>query len=140
METNTPLEMNTTARKAAIAQVTALRSRVGERMWVDSGSPLELRTVELATEFVTKCPDESFGLGMFNVDSTADGDVLLDWDDGEEPALTILMTGQGTVVFSGVYRELDGKMRTSKGDETWEGSLSPELRQAFQRLINEKAA
>ncbi len=99
-----------------------------------------MRTVELATEFVKKCPAASFGIGLFNVDFTADGDVLLDWDDGKEPALTIMVTAQDTVVFSGVFRQTDGKVRTNRGNEPWEGSLSPELRQAFQRLVNERAA
>ena len=99
-----------------------------------------MRTVEFATEFARKCPIESFGLGMFNADFTADGDVLLDWDDGEEPALAILVTRQKTVVFSGVYKESEGKRRTNKGNEPWNGNLSPELRQAFLRLVNERAA
>ena len=133
-------ETNAAARDQAIAEVTALSSQVGERMWENSGRPLELHTVELATEFVRKCPIESFGLGMFNADFTADGDVLLDWDDGEEPALTILVTAQKTVVFSGVYKETEGKRRTNKGNEPWGGNLSPELRQAFLRLVNERAA
>ncbi len=130
----------TAAKKDAIASVIELESRVGDRMWTDSGKPLELRTVKLATEFVRKCPPESFGPGIFSVDFTADGDVLLDWDDGNEPALTVLVTGQGTVVFSGVYKETDGNRRTNKGNEPWEGSLSAELQQAFQRLMNERAA
>ena len=140
VEATTITEVDTAVREEAISKVEALRSQVGERLWADSGKPLALRTVDWAVEFVKKCPVESFRLDMFNIDFTADGDVLLDWDDGGVPALTILVTQDGSIVHSGAYKESQGKRRSHKGTEPWDGTLSRELRQAFRRLLDERAA
>lgn len=133
-------ETHTVAKEQAVAEVKALRSQVGERLWTNTGKPLESQTVDGAIEFVKKCPVESFGLGMFNVDFTADGEILLDWDNGGVPALTILVTQDGSIVYSGVYGESQGRRRYHKGTEPWGGILSRELRQAFTRLLDGSAA
>ena len=123
---------------SAETQVERLKSRVGEELWGSSGKEPKLETIETALAVIRNCPVDCFAFDLFQSEVTADGDVLPDWDDGGEPAPTVLVTAQGTVAHSAVYKTSED--RGSKGVRPWDGELSPELLDAFDRFMAERGA
>jgi hypothetical protein len=112
------------AREALVAAYIAAQF---ENLNGESSTKVEPSTYRYAQQFLQLLPST---IPPPEITADADGEIMLDWDQGRRNVLTVSIGRDGTITYAGLFG-----YNTTHGTETLGDALPPVISSCFERLF-----